>query len=511
MGVRSQQQKEEDGHSEGVASVDRVHSHCEEQMQAAAAATPTIAIIGRGVLGAATSFHLTKLGARVVCIDGGPLGGSATARSAGLLLHASSPSKASSTAQTLRDIAEMDAVQAKLGSAGEGPVGFVKTGMVRVASDQDELDRLKLEMAMVSRGGYSAVRWLETTRQASSAVPWLRLPHCATACIVEQDGIVDPVVLAGRYWRAARDAGAVHVPHDAAALASTAASKTAAATTRVVSGVVLAGTGQEIRCDYCIDATGSWAGSLAEEAFGTPPLPMAATRSHYWTAKALPHLFPVESAMVLIPAAGWYSRPTHTAGDSIIGLQEEVSPTWSRADLDSPAHQAATLFIDGVGRLEPYVLPELLETLTLPHYTAGLTSYTPDGEYLLGTLGGSNGVSECASASITATTPSMHTTAVEGYSVLSGCNGSGLSSAGGLGLLAAKEALQSLVAQGNVDVDGLDHSVIAMSRAEQAALSAWSVQRPSVHFNDQPAVGTHGYRQICSAARASKFGTANSS
>ena len=105
------------------------------------------------MLGAATSFHLTKLGARVVCIDGGPLGGSATARSAGLLLHASSPSKASSTAQTLRDIAEMDAVQAKLGSAGEGPVGFVKTGMVRVASDQDELDRLKLEMAMVSRGG----------------------------------------------------------------------------------------------------------------------------------------------------------------------------------------------------------------------------------------------------------------------------------------------------------------------------------------------------------------------
>lgn len=536
-------------------------------MQAAAAATPTIAIIGRGVLGAATSFHLTKLGARVVCIDGGPLGGSATARSAGLLLHASSPSKASSTAQTLRDIAEMDAVQAKLGSAGEGPVGFVKTGMVRVASDQDELDRLKLEMAMVSRGGYSAVRWLETTRQASSAVPWLRLPHCATACIVELDGIVDPVVLAGRYWRAARDAGAVHVPHDAAALASTAASKTAAATTRVVSGVVLAGTGQEIRCDYCIDATGSWAGSLAEEAFGTPPLPMAATRSHYWTAKALPHLFPVESAMVLIPAAGWYSRPMHTAGDSIIGLQEEVSPTWSRADLDSPARmetrgepaatassspspssssttaaaaavaaaatpsslptsdsreaahdaaaadadQAATLFIDGVGRLEPYVVPELLETLTLPHYTAGLTSYTPDGGYLLGTLGGSSGVSECASASVTATTPSMHTTAVEGYSVLSGCNGSGLSSAGGLGLLAAKEALQSLVAQGNVDVDGLDHSVIAMSRAEQAALSAWSVQRPSVHFNDQPAVGTHGYRQICSAARASKFGTSNSS
>ena len=30
MGVRSQQQKEEDGHSEGAASVDRVHSHCEE-------------------------------------------------------------------------------------------------------------------------------------------------------------------------------------------------------------------------------------------------------------------------------------------------------------------------------------------------------------------------------------------------------------------------------------------------------------------------------------------------
>jgi hypothetical protein len=29
--------------------------------------------------------------------------------------------------------------------------------------------------------------------------------------LVEADGVVDPVVLAGAYWRAARDNGAVHI------------------------------------------------------------------------------------------------------------------------------------------------------------------------------------------------------------------------------------------------------------------------------------------------------------
>lgn len=339
----------------------------------------TVAVLGRGVLGAATAYHLTKLGARVVCVDGGPLGGSATARSAGLVLHALSPAKAACTVQTLADIAQLDAEQAALGTAGEGPVGFVKTGMVRVASTPAELDRLRREMEMVSGGEYSAVHWLHTASQVSASVPWLTLPQGATACVVEMDGMEDPVVLAGRYWRAARQAGAMHVPHDAVALLHTAVTPAPPAlaaappvspsfwatqlpqlqpqppteTTpqqphqsphhhqqkgeRKVVGVVLADSGEEIRCDYCIDATGSWAGSLAEAAFGTAPLPMAATRSHYWTAKAPPQYFPTSSAMVLIPAARWYSRPTHTAGEAIVGLQEEISPTWSRAELASPA------------------------------------------------------------------------------------------------------------------------------------------------------------------------------
>ena len=565
----------------------------------------TVAVLGRGVLGAATAYHLTKLGARVVCVDGGPLGGSATARSAGLVLHASSPAKAACTVQTLADIAQLDAEQAALGTAGEGPVGFVKTGMVRVASTPAELDRLRREMEMVSGGAYSAVHWLHTASQVSAAVPWLTLPQGATACVVEMDGMVDPVVLAGRYWRAARQAGAVHVPHDAVALLHTAVTPapTALATAapaspaflatpttptppqlqpptettpqqphqtihhhqqnggRKVVGVVLADSGEEIPCDYCIDATGSWAGSLAEAAFGTAPLPMAATRSHYWTAKAPPQYFPTSSAMVLIPAARWYSRPTHTAGEAIVGLQEEISPTWSRAELESPAQmhssssgggssasvhgpagdcwsagcavlpsmsggreaahdaaaadsaQAAELFLGGLDMLAPYVVPELLESLTLPHYTAGLTTYTPDGGYLIGKL-------PCPAAP-------------DGYSILSGCNGSGLSSAGGLGLLAAKEALHSLAAQcsagagagagAGADADaghadaGADPYDLSTSYAK--ALEGWSIGRPTVQLKfcssgsgdvgaGGPAVGTAAYRKICSMARAGKFGAA---
>lgn len=169
--------------------------------------------------------------------------------------------------------------------------------------------------------------------------------------------------------------------------------------------------------------------------------------------------------------------------------------------------QAAELFLGGLDMLAPYVVPELLKSLTLPHYTAGLTTYTPDGGYLIGKL-------PCPAAP-------------DGYSILSGCNGSGLSSAGGLGLLAAREALHSLAAQcssgagagvyaGHADA-GADPYDLSTSYAK--ALEGWSVGRPTVQLQfcssgsgdvgaGGLAVGTAAYRKICSMARAGKFGAA---
>ena len=62
------------------------------------------------------------------------------------------------------------------------------------------------------------------------------------------------------------------------------------------------------------------------------------------------------------------------------------------------------------------------------HYTAGLSTYTIDGEYLLGAWPG-----------------------VGGLSVATGCNGSMLSAAGGVGRLVAAQVLEEL---GLPEVDG---------------------------------------------------------
>ena len=46
-----------------------------------------VLVLGRGVLGVSAAYHLAKLGAgEVVTVGSGPVGASATARAAGLLM-----------------------------------------------------------------------------------------------------------------------------------------------------------------------------------------------------------------------------------------------------------------------------------------------------------------------------------------------------------------------------------------------------------------------------------------
>ena len=249
------------------------------------------------MLGASTSYHLTKLGAEVTIIDPRRAPTTATARSAGLLLHYANEDKCRLVRQTVTDVAELEDVL-------DEDLGFKQTGTLRVALTPEEAVHMDEQLATMR--SVSAVSTL-TAKEAARRVPWMDLDDSivgdAQFALSEADGFIDPVVLAGGFSRAARAAGASLVTEAVVSLvlddAVDDAANEGAAQTRVCG--VRTTTGELIECDHVVDVTGAWSGVLGEAAFGMPPLPMAPIRSHYWTTGSMPDWLATDAPMVILP------------------------------------------------------------------------------------------------------------------------------------------------------------------------------------------------------------------
>jgi len=149
---------------------------------------------------------------------------------------------------------------------------------------------------------------------------------------------------------------------------------------------------------------------------------LAATplRSHYWVTA------PVEARwrgipVVLLPDARAYLR---REGDGLLlGIQEPVSRAFDARRL--PADMSELVLTDEedwelLATHAPAIkrcFPEL-DALRYPHHIAGLTTYTPDGELLLGAF------------------PD-----VEGLLLAGGCCGKGISVSGGVGRIVSDAIL----------------------------------------------------------------------
>ena len=284
-------------------------------------AQPVVAVVGAGVVGCSIAYHLARASAgavRTLLIDPHTLGSGATARSAGCVLGGSDvPAKCRMVAQTMADI----------GALGEG-LGFRRTGCLRLATDDAELASLErtAEVTAATLGRADAAQTLGR-EEAAARVGWLECGDglAAGGLWVADDGVIDPVVLAGAYLRAARAHGSVEtVPCTASRLLL---SSGAAPRVTGVEGME-GGQTREIGADHTVNAAGAWAGLLLEGLGSLPGLPMAPTRSHYWISGQQPEIFGAGGApepVVIIPGARAYTRPDGQHG-CLLGLQEPASP-----------------------------------------------------------------------------------------------------------------------------------------------------------------------------------------
>jgi 4-methylaminobutanoate oxidase (formaldehyde-forming) len=371
-------------------------------MTAAAHEAAAVVVVGGGVLGCSIAWHLARAGQKdVVVVERNDIGSGATARSAGLVSRGRLHKETMQLVRRTRDaIAELE------GALGE-PVGFHRVGSVRVASSEAREAELAAVDAMLREDGIE-VRNIDPG-EVRSRVHWLDAGNARRISYVEDDGYVDAYQLASAYAAAARGLGVrfrvrtavSRILHDDAAVLGIETDR---------------GT---IRAAAVVDAGGAWAIPIASQ-LGVP-MGTAPVRSHYFITAPRPGA-PREHPIVYLPDARAYARPE--VGGLLLGVQEPNSRTYDARALPadiadyplSSADDEWSVLEDNAESLRRFIPG--LDAMPLAHHITGLSTYTPDGKFIIGPAG-----------------------RLKGFYVAGGCCGTGVSCSGGIGAAVASDIL----------------------------------------------------------------------
>jgi 4-methylaminobutanoate oxidase (formaldehyde-forming) len=372
-------------------------------------APAAVVIVGGGILGASVAYHLAGLGQRgVVLLERLDIANAASCRAAGLVLQISSkPAIDRMCRATIKAIA---ALERELGES----LDFCLAGTLRLAETMKSRQALTALMQRARQECITAEQVDAGWR--SSRLPWLKAGPETLSVFFAEEGFIDAYRLTAAYVRAARQRGA-RIETGIAVHAIRLDSGRAA-------GLETSRGFQP--CEKVVIAAGAWSNTL------TMPLgvalPMVPTRSHFWVAAPDP-AFAGNQPMTIHADAGAYTRPE--VGGLLIGLQEKHSRTFDcRALPDDIGTFPVTeegrqwdALVEGSDRLADF-FPGVND-VCLESYVDGLSTYTPDGHFILGPID-----------------------RVSGLYVAAGCCGSGVMASGGIG-----EALARLILNENSPYD----------------------------------------------------------
>jgi 4-methylaminobutanoate oxidase (formaldehyde-forming) len=356
-------------------------------------------VIGGGVIGCSIAYHLALLNVcPVLVLERNMLASGATSRAAALLTQVRA--KTDQIPLVLRTYAAIRELQTEV----DDPPLLSQVGSLHVAaSPKSQADLVDLGWIAESHG--IPFLWLDPS-QVGREVPWLDVSAALGVVLTPADALIDPYLLATSYARAARLRGVTI--RTGTAVAGLLCKGGTVQGVRTAEGAILA--------RRVVDAGGAWTGLLAREA--RVRLPIAPVRSHYWITDPGSG-FPRNMPYVILPDAGAYIRPE--MGGLIIGLRERASlsvdPLRIPEDITGvpfgDEEDGWRILMEGRERLRPFY-PGLDEARFVKFIT-GLSTYTPDGEFVIGPVA-----------------------RLEGYVVAGGCCGAGIAASGGIGLAIAE-------------------------------------------------------------------------
>jgi glycine/D-amino acid oxidase-like deaminating enzyme len=365
-----------------------------------------VVVIGSGGLGASTAFHLARRGDRhVVLLDKHEVASQTSPRAAGLVSLARSTDLMVELVQ--RAVRNIE----RFADDTEQPLDWVRSGSLKVARRDEDVDVLADELARLTRFGVDAE--LISPDEAARLNPLLHARGIVAVLRVGDDLYFDPAQVAIGFVRGAAACGASVLPH------------TTVTSVRIDGGRVSSvetdrGT---IRTEAVVDAAGAWTRQVA--AASGIHVPLVPTRHQLFVTEPLAAVQP-QLPIVRVMDAAVYVRPCN--GGLLWGVFEEGPRQFDMDEWGSGFAIAETPLDERVLRRAADDVREQLPVLRearVREHRGGLPTMTADGQHIVGPVPGA-----------------------DGFFVAGGCNVAGLSIAPAIG-----EVLAAWVAEGRPPLD----------------------------------------------------------
>ncbi len=372
-------------------------------------ASPTqarIVIIGGGIIGCSTAYHLVRLGWKdVVLLERNKLTSGSTWHAAGLVGQLRS---SANITQLLKYSVELyDRLEAETGQA----TGWKRNGGLRLACNAERMTEIKRQATTAHSFGLEME--LLSPKEALALWPIMDISDVVGAAFLPTDGQANPADIAQALAKGARAGGAQIFEDCPVSAIEVNGGRVAGVTTPQGA----------IRCDIVVNCAGQWARDIGRLAGVSVPL------------QSVQHQYLVTETIAGVPR----NLPTLRDPDRLIYFKEEVGGlvmggyepnpiAWAQNGIPEGFHFA--LLDSDSDHFEPLMAQALarvpaLETAGIKRFINGPESFTPDGNFILG-----------------------EAPEVENYFVGAGFNAFGIASAGGAG-----RALAEWIVAGEAPMD----------------------------------------------------------
>ena len=360
----------------------------------------TVVIIGGGIAGVSTAYHLAKLGITdVVLLEQGTLTCGTTWHAAGLVGQTRATRNATRMSQYGIELYASLEVETGLAT------GWKKCGSLNVARTPERLVSMQRQMARAKSFGIDFT--FVSPEEAGRIAPILRTDDLAGAVHIPDDGKVNPTDLTQSLAKGARMRGARIVEHVQVTAVETAKGR--------VAGVRWKTADDEgrIACETLVNCGGQWAREFGARSGVTVPL--YAAEHFYIVTRPIAGVTP---ALPVIRDPDGFIYYKEEVGGLVMGGFEPVAKPWNVSPI--PPNFEFQLLPEDWDQFEPLMINAIhrtpcLEMAQVKMLLNGPESFTPDGNFILG-----------------------EAPEVRGYFVCAGFNSAGIANAGGAGRLVAE-------------------------------------------------------------------------
>ncbi len=400
-----------------------------------------VVIVGGGIAGASTAYHLTKLGvADVVLLEQGKLTCGTTWHAAGLVGQTRATRNA--TRMSRYGIELYSSLEQETGLA----TGWKQCGSLNVARTPERLTLMKRQMARAKSFGVE----FEFIAPADAAriAPILRTDDLSGAVWIPGDGKANPTDLTQSLAKGARMRGAKIV--EGASVTKLHRRN------RHVCGVEWRRDGESgsIDCDIVVNCAGQWAREFAQRDGIVVPLNSA---EHFYIVTK-----PIDGVTASLPVIrdpDGFIYYKEEVGGLVMGGFEPVAKPWNVERI--PEHFEFQLLPEDWDQFEILMRNAIHRTPCLEHAQIklllnGPESFTPDGNFILGEA------------------PEL-----DGYFVCAGFNSAGIANAGGAGRLVAEWIIDG---EAPFDVFDVDIRRFARFHANRRHLADRTVESLGLHY-----------------------------